>query len=299
MLTLTARMIMWNFIMGDILKVILLHMRGRSIIRSTPRIQCLPQRLKTMMIIPALISTCKNAWVITVWTWVCPQRTAVEIPVTNKRRMVMKLIQKLTVLFGLVAIAGPSFAQNRSTFAGIANAYDYAMGINGAVAPLIIDSNSTATGTVTYTVQFGYTTAADGTQFNPLSTSGPVIVGSGASIETVTPTAVSCSTPQIIDSCTFTASFSNAHGVGERISSGSAGLEEAANYRFTHQGGLVALSPSWFAQEGGLSAGLTALVTFKSFGATVTVLNYSGTAGALSYTAAGGSVYASTTHVIY
>ena len=211
----------------------------------------------------------------------------------------MKLIQKLVVLFGLVAIAGQSFAQGRSTFSGITDAWDYAMGVNGSVAPLIIDSNSTATGTVTYTVRFGYTTATDGTQFNPLSTFAPIVVGSGASMETVTPTAVSCNTPQILDSCTFTASFANAHGVGERISSGSAGLEEAANYRFTHLGGLVALSPSWFAQEGGVSAGLTALVTFKSFGTTVTVLNYSGTAGALSYTAASNSVYASTTHIIY
>lgn len=203
-----------------------------------------------------------------------------------------------SLFLGILSVV-PAQAQNPTIFSGVTNAWSYAFGTNPTIAPLTIDTNNTITGVATYTLRYGYVTASDGNTFVPLAVGSPVIVGSSTSLETVTPTAVNCSTPQVIDTCTFTASFTNAHGVGERVASASAGLQEAALYRFTHGGGLVALSPDWFAHEGGLSAGLTALVTFKSFGTTVTVLNYSGTSGALSYTAAANAVYATTTHIIY
>jgi hypothetical protein len=115
----------------------------------------------------------------------------------------------------------------------------------------------------------------------------------------VTPTAVNCLTPQVYQSCTFTATFTYAHGTGDRVSSGSNGLEEAAVYRSGKGGGLVILSSDWFGRYASHAAGLTALVTFKSVNAAVTVLDYSGIPGVFSYNAAANSVYASTTHVIY
>lgn len=182
---------------------------------------------------------------------------------------------------------------------GVANAWDFAFGANPQVPPLILASTSTATGATTYTVELGQSFTADGRKILPLQVNGSVTVGTGANAETVVITAVSASNPAALNTCTFTATFANAHGAGEIVSSGSFGLQEAAGDRLAAGGGCVALSPAWFRAAGGLSAGLSALVGFKSLGATVTVLNYSGTSGALSYSAAAGSVYASTTNKIY
>jgi hypothetical protein len=70
-------------------------------------------------------------------------------------------------------------------------------------------------------------------QFFPLSTTMKVTVVDGSNTETVTPTAVSAPTiapPSGVTpyTCSFTASFSNSHGVGVTLISGDAGLGEAA-----------------------------------------------------------------------
>jgi hypothetical protein len=209
---------------------------------------------------------------------------------------------RIALAFLLAAFAVPAFAQNRSNFAGISNAFDFAYGINGTAPALVVDSPviSTAGVSTTFIVAYGYTTLGDGTVITPFATNVPITIVDAGGADTAIPTAISCSTPQVLDSCTVTVTFTNAHGKGAKIVSGSGGLQEAAHYRVTQGGGLVALGPDWFAFEGGHSAGLTALVTFKSLAtSTYTVLDHSGIAGVFSYAAASGSVYASTTHVLY
>lgn len=203
-----------------------------------------------------------------------------------------------------VFLALPAFAQNRTVFAGAANAIDFAYGtLPGSPAPLQVDlaGGPSATGVATLTVSFGTTTLGDGTVITPLSTRAPITVGTGANQETVTPSAVSCSTPQVYQSCSFTATFSNQHGTGDRVASASYGIQEAGIYLGKFAGGLVILSPALLQAAGvTTNAGVTTLITgFTSVGTRITVLNYSGIPGALSYQNTVGSAYASTTHVIY
>ena len=213
----------------------------------------------------------------------------------------MKLFCQIVTLFAVAAFGVMAFAQNPATVSGVSNAWSFAYGSNPAIAPLVVDltSGPSPTGTATITVAFGTTTLQDGTILTPLSTSAPITIGTGANAETVTPSAVSCSTPAVYQSCSFTASFTYQHGTGDRVSSGSNGLEEAAIYRSGKGGGLVTVDSTWFGRYASHAAGITALTGFKSVNAAVTVLDYSGIPGVFSYNAASGSVYASTTHVLY
>ena len=182
---------------------------------------------------------------------------------------------------------------------GVANAWDFAFGLNPNVSPLVLSSSNTGTGSQTYQVVLGQSFTPDGIVILPLVVNGIVSVGTAANQETVTITAVSASTPGVPNTCTFTASFSNAHGAGEIVVSGSGGAQEAAHNRSVLGYGCVALSPSWWKWAGGHTAGITALTGYKSLNANVTVLDYSGYTGAKSYTAASGSVYASTAYTLY
>ncbi len=213
----------------------------------------------------------------------------------------MKLFRTLVSLIAVAGFLGvTAFAQNRTTYAGTANAWDFAYGVQPNVPPLRVDmATISPTGTATISVAYGQVSLPDGTVITPLSTSAPITVGVGANQETVTPTAVTCSTPQVYQSCTFTASFTYQHGTGDPVASASRGLEEAAAYASSQGGGLVIIGPQWFKGYASHAAGITALTGFKSVSAVVTVLDYSGIPGVFSYNAASGSVYASTTHVIY
>ncbi len=217
----------------------------------------------------------------------------------------MKLFRSLVSLIAVAGFVGvAAFAQNPSVFGGVANAYSFAYGINPRVAPLQIDSTlaTTGAGVATFTVAFGTTTTSDGTVITPLSTVAPVTVGIGANMETVTPSAVSCTTPQIYQSCSFTATFANAHGTGDPVSSATYGITEAALYQLNKYGyGTVIASPELFkrASVTTLAGSITLLTGIKAVGVSVTLLNYIGFTGAVSYTAASGSVYATTTHVLY
>ena len=158
-------------------------------------------------------------------------------------------INRTGIIAGLLAfalLALPLNAQNRTRFGGAWNAVDYAYGIGPNVAGLTVDIGGAA-GAATLTVAYGYTTAGDGTSFAPLATTAPITVGNtaGANLETVTPSAVSCGTPMIADTCTVTATFTYAHGRGEVISSGTIGLQEAVNLAQAAGGGGVAISPVW------------------------------------------------------
>jgi hypothetical protein len=164
-------------------------------------------------------------------------------------------------------IAGTDLdAQNRTTFAGQRSAIDYAYGVNPATPQWLEVSaggGTTVTGTGTLTVNLGYVVAADGTTFSPLNINAPVTVGAGATLETVTPTAVNCNTPTIYSTCNFTASFTYVHGTGEHIVSGTIGLQEAINLQNAAGGGAVLLTPSWTV-FGGTNSNITSAAVFSS-----------------------------------
>lgn len=176
----------------------------------------------------------------------------------------MKLFRSLVSLVALAGlVGGTAFAQNRTSFAGEFRAVDFAYGVGVSnVSPLRVDqAGISATGTATLSVAIGRVTLADGTVVTPLTVGVPVTVGSGANQETVTPTAVSCSTPQVYQSCNFTASFSNQHGTGDQVQSATFGLDEAIEYANTYgnpAGGIVITDGKWY-QAGGTKAIMVAV----------------------------------------
>lgn len=149
---------------------------------------------------------------------------------------------------------------NRTRFAGMFNAADYAYGCAGISLPdaLIVDAAAPA-GTTTLTLAFGQTTLSDGTVLFPLSILAPINVGSGANSEQVTPTAVGNPTLPGYDLSTITAVFANAHGRGDPVSSATIGLQEAINDANARGGGVVFVTPVW-ASLGGTAAMLAAAV---------------------------------------
>jgi hypothetical protein len=208
----------------------------------------------------------------------------------------------LISILGLIGLltAPAAFAQNRTSFQGLTAADEFAYGMAAGSPALLVTSGSNSAGTYSLTLAYGRSTTGSGVTFTAVSTSAPITVGIGASLETVTPSSVSCTTPGVLNTCIVTATFAYAHNNGDLVRSGDFGLQEAAQYVVGKGGGMVTLSPLWFQWAGGHTAGLTALVTYRSLATTTyTVLDYSGIAGALSYAAASGSVYASTTHVLY
>ncbi len=175
------------------------------------------------------------------------------------------MIRKLIALFGLVAIAGgAAFAQDNPTkFGGEIRAVNYAYGIAPNTPALQVDlaGGPSPTGTATLTVAYGSVTLTDGVVITPLAITAPIIVGTGANQETVTPTAVSCTTPQVYQSCSFTASFTYQHGTGDRVASGTVGLQEALNYAFG-KGGGEAVVDYFYTALGGTNALITAATPY-------------------------------------
>ena len=138
------------------------------------------------------------------------------------------------------------------------NALDFAYGI-GTVAPLRVINGPYAIGSPSITVSQGYTVSASGITFSPLSTLAPVLVGSGASQETLTPTAVSCTTPALYGTCSFTVTTTKAHGTGDLVQSSTVGLQEAINYQVLQGGGDVTVNRAWVR-----AGGTTTLITAAS-----------------------------------
>lgn len=186
-----------------------------------------------------------------------------------------RFIAKLAVLTTLGACVLPVsvLAQNRTRFAGTYEAVDYAYGITSAPGPLTIQTGNSAAGTTSITVQFAYVTLGDGTKLFPLATNAPITVGTGANNtqETVTPSGVSnCNFDAGYGSCTLTATFANAHGMGEPIVSGTMGLVEAANAANGMGGGQVAVDAAWV-KRGGTQAMIA--TAQASLPATVTLID--------------------------
>lgn len=139
--------------------------------------------------------------------------------------------------------------RNPTFFAGMYRAVSYAYGLSDIPALEVDLAAGTVPNTATQTlsVAFGQITLTDGTTISPLAVGTPVTVGTGANADTVTPTAVNNSTPQIYQSSNFTATtFAHAHGTGDRVSSGTVGLQEALNAAQGAGGGIVIIDVAWY-----------------------------------------------------
>jgi hypothetical protein len=190
-----------------------------------------------------------------------------------------------------------------SKFAGFRNAYDYAFGVNQQVSPLKVYSGGSAgSGTFSVTLDYGNVRAQDGSVV-ALTAAMPINLGTNTTNETVTPTTVSNPTPDILGTCTVTAAFSHAHGVGEEINSADGGLTPAqVAAAASGLNGAVVVDAAWGVAVGATlshSGMNTAITSFTSAKTNVAVLDWSGFTGALSYTGTAGSALTSTTHVLY
>lgn len=138
--------------------------------------------------------------------------------------------------------------KNPTFFAGQYRALSYAYGWLPELPSLLVDNPTgiTTGGTQTLSLAFGNIALSDGTLIAPLNTNAPVIVGTGTNADTVTPSAVSNNTPAVYQSSNFTATtFTHSHGTGDKVSSGTAGLQEAINAASGAGGGVVIIDAGW------------------------------------------------------
>lgn len=171
--------------------------------------------------------------------------------------MKLKLV---SVVASLLLLAGVSLAQTQSTSreAGHFTAAAY-----GQWQTRVAIGNS-STGAATITVYSASISLPDGRVIMPFSVTAPLLIDAGSNAETVTPTAVSnCSINGPVSTCQITATFSNTHGQGALVQSGTFGLQEAINDAFSAGGGLVVVEQLW-SKAGGTNAMLTAAVPYHS-----------------------------------
>jgi hypothetical protein len=158
---------------------------------------------------------------------------------------------------------GPNPPSNQSFVTGrfVARNYNYP-GIQ------ITTGVNNPAGSATIKLRAGSVRLPDGRVIVPFSAGGqgilgqagffpaiPITVGAGSVKETVTPTAVSgCYVGAPDGSCSITATFANAHGSGEVVTSGSFGIQEAINDASFWGGGLVEVDSSLRSMAGGLAA---------------------------------------------
>jgi len=156
----------------------------------------------------------------------------------------------MSMIIFLAASLGLCFAQTQSISreAGFFTASAYGQW------NVPVSTGNAATGSASIVLQWGSVILPDGREIVPFSTSAPIIVDIGAAQETVTPTAVSgCikgRSAVAFQTCTITASFSNLHGQGALVQSGSFGLVEAITDANGLGGGTVVVDQSWFALGG-------------------------------------------------
>lgn len=180
---------------------------------------------------------------------------------------------KSFVLSAILLVAGLAQFATAQNFGGqplaggiyIAAQYNYG-GAGAGTSGITPNSIKTTAGpgvTGSGTVTVGYPLIfVNGRKIMPFSVTAPILIGGNANQETVTPTAVSCSTADNnTNVCTITATFSNAHGAGEPVASGSFGLQEAINDAQASGSGIVVVDQSW-AKAGGTNATLVAALVY-------------------------------------
>lgn len=153
----------------------------------------------------------------------------------------------LVTILSLLAFAAPAFAQqfppaSQTYDVGVYFSPNYNYGNTSNTSGLKISSGTQASGVGTVTFLYGYFQTPDGRIVQPFTnpvTLPPITIDTGANLETVTPSAASCQTPQIINTCSITATFSFAHGAGVNVNSGDQGIVEAINDASAQGGGQV------------------------------------------------------------
>lgn len=135
----------------------------------------------------------------------------------------------------------------------------------GVTSPSVkVTSGSTGTGAYSIKLSSGTITLPDGRVIAPFATTAPIKIGNGSTLETVTPSAVSgCTAGAQSGTCTITATFSYAHGQGDQVRSGTAGLQEAVNDASAQGGGQVIVDQQW-TSGGGTSTMITSTATAKT-----------------------------------
>ena len=133
-------------------------------------------------------------------------------------------------------------------------AFNYGGGFESNPAPLVVVAGSNAaSATGTLTVQNGFVTLSDGTVVTPFNTNAPVNVVNAAGADTQTPSAVSTNVQSSAYGLTATVTattWTYAHAPGDRVSSGTVGLQEALNYASLKGGGSVIIDNAWVTQGG-------------------------------------------------
>lgn len=184
-----------------------------------------------------------------------------------KRHLVTSLLSVLALATLACAQTYPPAAPgNESRALGIFYAPNYAYGFGGVSAGSVQAGNA-STGAATITLRIGYIALPDGRKVVPFSVTAPILIGNGTNQESVTPTAVSGCYPVDTDgfSCQITGSFSNLHGRGEAIFSGTYGLQEAINDAFGSGGGKVVVDSYWSTSPlAGTNAILSAAIVYPS-----------------------------------
>jgi hypothetical protein len=140
--------------------------------------------------------------------------------------------------------------------------------VNYNFPPTRLIIGAPTTGAQTVTPATGQQCLLDGTAFNPFATTAPLLFDIGSNAETVTPSAVTGASTYSPGGCTITATFSNTHGQGCLVQSGTAGLQEAINAAKAAGGGVVNVDQTW-AAAGGTTAMLAAAVN----GTNVTIVD--------------------------
>jgi hypothetical protein len=162
---------------------------------------------------------------------------------------------------------------NRTRFAGQYRAVDFNYGGAGPDAPpaLVVSAASNAANTSgTISVYGGNITLTDGTIVSVFSTNASVSIINASGSDTQTPTAVATNVYSNTGGLTasVTATWTYAHNPGDRISSGTIGLQEAINYANLKGGGTVIVDNDWVVAGG--TAAMLAAVTLP---AGVTILD--------------------------
>lgn len=184
-------------------------------------------------------------------------------------KALLSFIAAFAVVFAPLPVRAQQHAPSSQSFVGgrfVARNYAYP-GVSIGVG------NNNAAGAATISLNAGSVRLQDGRTIVPFSAGGfsiqgqpgafpaiPITVGAGTTKETVTPTAVSgCFVGAPQNTCKITATFANAHGQGELVTSGSAGIQEAINDAAYWGGGVVAVDSSANFYLGGAQTVTTAL----------------------------------------
>jgi hypothetical protein len=161
-----------------------------------------------------------------------------------------------------------------SRFAGQYNAVEFNYGGIGSASPaalVVVSASNAASATGTITVQNGWFTMSDGTVVTPFNVNAPVSIVNASGVDTQTPSAVATNVQSSLYGLTATVTattWTYAHAPGDRVSSGTVGLQEAINYASAKGGGTVIVDNGWVTQ-----GGTTAILEAATVPAGVTILD--------------------------